>query len=101
MVQAMMNTPAAGTAWPFVGIVRVTVGGPFGGRPGSRPIVKSDGWFVSVHVESRSKIRPGPGAGPSPRIVFPGSQSSVPPRVALNSTRSATRYVPAADAVDH
>src|SRR5207245_1068475 len=99
IVQVRVTAPAAGRACPFVGDVIVTVGGPFAGSPGSMPRLKSPGRFVSVQFASRCRMRPGPGAGASPMIVFPGSQSSVPPRVALNSTRSTTMSRPAADAL--
>src|SRR5439155_19053489 len=56
IVQESVTAPAAGSACPFVGIVIATVGGPFAGSPGSIPIVKSDGWFVSVQLATRSRI---------------------------------------------
>ena len=88
----------AGTDWPGAGDDTRTDGTPFGGSPGSIPIRKSPAVFVSPQNAARSRIRPGPGAGTSGRIVFPGSQERVPPSEALNSTRSTTMSRPAAAA---
>src|SRR3990170_537122 len=96
---------AIGTGWPpwtiwsGRGAAIETVGGPFAGSPGSWAIRKSDASFVSPQREIRSRTCPGSGAGASERIVFPGSQSRVPPDVALNSTRSTTMSRPAAEAL--
>src|SRR2546430_6048503 len=92
MVQVNVTALAAGICWPGDGTVIATVGRPLAGIPGSVVIVKSCGALVSVQLPSLWRICPGPGPGASPRIVLPGSQESVPLRVALNSTdRKSTR----------
>src|SRR5436309_10960929 len=99
IVQESVTAPAAGSACPFVGIVIATVGGPFAGSPGSIPIVKSDGWFVSVQLATRSRSRPGRGADASPMIVFPGSHVSEPNGLGLNPPCSTMMSRRAAHAV--
>src|SRR5437016_10066633 len=96
IVQVNVTMVAAGTCWPEAGTTIATVGRPFADVPGSIAREKSRGSFVSVQLASRWRICPGPGAGASPRIVLPGSQKSVPLRVALNSTRSTTMSCPLA-----
>src|SRR5437870_2253085 len=96
MVQVNVTTVAAGICWPGDGTVIATVERPFAPVPGSIAIVKSCGCLVSVQLTPRWRICPAPGAGAPPRIVLPGSQKSVPLRVALNSTRSTTMSCPLA-----
>ena len=96
IVHANVTADAAWNVSPSVGDWIVRVGGWFAGKPGSIAREKSCGEFESVQAASRSRIRPTRGAGASPRIVFPGSHVSVPPLVALNSTRSTTMSPPPA-----
>src|SRR5207245_10217675 len=90
MSQARSTAEAAGSVWPGVGELMPSVRFDVEATPGSVVSEESDGRFVSVQLASRSRIRPGPGAAASPKVVFPGSQFSVPRDVALNSALSTT-----------
>src|SRR5437667_12731811 len=98
MIQARSTTEAAGSVWPGVGELIPSVRFDVETTPGSVVSEKSEGRFVSVQLASRSRIRPGPGAAASPKVVFPGSQFSVPRDVAWNLTGCMTISLLASEA---